>query len=246
MDVSGLPYWLQVVVLGAADSVNPCALAVLFMILISIMLYNPNKKKKVLMAGLAFTFSVFVMYFIYGAIIVTLLTGLMDFLEAGSIYVYKTLGMLAIVIGLLGIKDFLMYKPGTIGTEMPLMLRPKVKKIISKVTSVSGAIKTGAFVSLFLLPCTMGPLFIFASITSEELSLSLSEKLTMLLPSLPWLFIYNLIFILPMLIITLFIYYGFTTVEDAQEWKERNIRKLHLIAGIILFLIGVAMVLGWL
>lgn len=47
-----------------------------------------------------------------------------------------------------------------------------------------------------------------------------------------------------MLAITFVIYIGYTTVENVSGWKERNIRCLHLIAGIIMFLLGVAMVFG--
>ncbi len=42
--------WPAVILLALADSVNPCALAVLFMILIAIMLIDSNKKTKVLAA----------------------------------------------------------------------------------------------------------------------------------------------------------------------------------------------------
>jgi len=48
-----------------------------------------------------------------------------------------------------------------------------------------------------------------------------------------------------MIIITLIVYFGFTTVENVSGWKERNIKYLHLIAGIILVLLGIAMLLGW-
>ena len=48
-----------------------------------------------------------------------------------------------------------------------------------------------------------------------------------------------------MIFITLVVYAGFSRVEDIGGWKERNIRYLHLTAGIIMFALGVAMVFGW-
>jgi cytochrome c biogenesis protein CcdA len=234
--------WPAVILLALADSVNPCALAVLFMILMSIMIYNPNKKSKVLIGGLSFVFAVLIMYLIYGAIIITLFTGVTVFLKSASYYVYKGFGVLAILLGLLGIKDYIAYRPGTIGTEMPLMLRPKVKKIISKVTSIKGAFATGIFVSLFLLPCTIGPYLVFGSLIGQEVNVS--QKLISIVELSPYIILYNFIFILPMLMVTLFIYYGLTTIKDAQEWKERNIKILHLIAGVILLGLGFAMVFG--
>ena len=44
----------RITLLALADSVNPCAIAVLTMVLISILIANPKSKNKVLFAGLAF------------------------------------------------------------------------------------------------------------------------------------------------------------------------------------------------
>lgn len=236
--------WIGTITLALADSVNPCALAVLFMILVSIMMYNPKKKSKILLSGLAFVASVFIMYFFYGAIIITLLTKLSQTLASWSLYVYKFFGLFAIILGVLSIKDFISYKPGTLGTEMPLMLRPKVKKIISKVTSPKGAFTTGIFVTLFLLPCTIGPYIVFGNLISQSITTSLSEKITLITQIAPYLLVYNLIFILPMLVVTFLVYFGITTINKAQNWKEENIRILHLIAGIILLVLGLAMISG--
>jgi hypothetical protein len=52
--------------------------------------------------------------------------------------------------------------------------------------------------------------------------------------------------VLAMLAITTIIYLGFARVQDVSGWKERNIKKLHLVAGILLFLVGLALLMGWL
>jgi len=118
---------------------------------------------------------------------------------------------------------------------MPMFMRPKVKKIIEGVTSPRGAFTVGIFVTVFLLPCTIGPYVIAGGI------LSAME----LLGTIPWLLFYNIIFVSPMVAITALVYAGFTTVENVSGWKEKNIRHLHLIAGIIILLLGLAMFMGW-
>jgi cytochrome c biogenesis protein CcdA len=62
--------------------------------------------------------------------------------------------------------------------------------------------------------------------------------------AIPWLLLYDIIIILPMIAITLVIYFGFTTIDAVYGWREKNLRLLHLIAGIILVLIGIALVSG--
>lgn len=225
----------KITMLALADSVNPCAIAVLAMVLMEILIQAPEKKHRVLLAGFAFVASVFIGYLFYGIVVIQIFKSFAEVIRANSFYIYKGLAMLAIIIGTLNIKDFLFYKKGSFATEMPLFARPKVKKIIGKITSPVGAFFIGFIVTLFLLPCTMGPYIVASGILAELGTIG----------AIPWLAYYNLIFVLPMIIITLLVYFGFSRVEDVSGWKERNIKKLHLVAGILLFLVGVGMLAGW-
>lgn len=226
----------KITTLALADSVNPCAIAVLTMVLTTILIQNPDKRKKVLYAGLAFVTSVFLGYLIYGAIIIQFFKSFAEILRLHASLIYNSLAILAMLIGALNIKDYFMYKPGSLITEMPIFMRPKVKRIINRITSPKGAFIIGFLVTLFLLPCTIGP-YIIASGLLAELGI---------ISAMPWLIYYNLIFVLPMLIITLLIYYGFSKVEEISGWKEKNIKLLHLIAGILLFAVGISLLGGWL
>ncbi len=225
----------KITLLALADSVNPCAIAVLAMILMAILMQNPGKKRKVLLGGLAFVGSVFLGYLVYGLIIIQFFMGFAELLRNNSRMIYQGLAILSMLIGALNIKDFFFYKKGGFATEMPIWIRPKVKKIIEKVTSPIGAFFIGFIVTLFLLPCTMGPYIVASGLLSELGTLK----------ALPWLIYYNLIFVLPMLAITFLIYLGFTEVDNVAGWKERNIKILHLIAGLSLFIVGFALLAGW-
>jgi len=225
----------KIAALAAADAVNPCAIAVLVLVLISILTYNPKNKAKVLQAGMAFTAAVYILYLIYGLIIIQLFKGFTSFVSIVEPYLYSLLAIVAIILGALHVKDFARYAPGGLATEMPMKLRPGVKKLISRVTSPKGAFFVGIFVTLFLLPCTIGPYLITSGILSA----------LDILKTIPWLLFYNVIFVLPMVVITLIIYAGISTVEQVGGWKEKNIIYLHLIAGLILMSIGIAMLFGW-
>ena len=228
--------FISITSLALADSVNPCAIAVLAMVLVSILIHNPGNKKRVLYAGVGFMLAVFIGYMFYGIILINFFKVFADFLRNNALYVFDGLAILSMILGALNIRDYFSYKPGGIATEMPMKLRPYVKLMINRVTSPFGAFVIGFLVTIFLLPCTIGP-YIIASGLLAELGL---------LGSLPWLVYYNIIFLLPMLVIVLLVYYSFSKVEDVSGWKERNIRKLHLIAGILLFLVGIALLMRWL
>ena len=223
---------IRLITLALADAINPCALAVMTMVLVSILLTNPEKKHKVLIGGLTFTSAVFIGYFFYGLIIIQLFKSFIQFTSIIYPYLTKGLAILAILLGIFNIKDYIKYKPGGIGTEMPLRLRPRVKLLIKKITNPAGAFFIGIFVTLFLLPCTIGP-YIIAGGSLSALSF---------IQTIPWLIVYNLIFILPMLAITFIVYKGISTTEQLSNWKEKNIRYIHLITGLLLMGLGIAII----
>lgn len=226
----------RITLLALADSVNPCALAVLAMVLVSVLVVNPEKRRKVLYTGLSFVAAVYIAYLFYGIVIVQFFNTLATFLQGKTVLLYNIFAVLAMILGVLNIKDFFYYKKGSFATEMPIFLRPRVKKIIDNITGPSGGFFIGFLVTLFLLPCTMGPYIVASGLLS---SLGI-------IGALPWLLYYNLIFVLPMLVIVFIIYFGFKKVDEVSGWRESNIKILHLIAGILLLIVGFSLLIGWL
>jgi len=222
--------------LAVVNSVNPCQIAMLVLVLITILTQNPEKRRKVLFSGLAFIASVYIGYLFYGVVLVGLFQTFAETLKQGSIYLKYVIATLSMLVGGLQIKDFFFYKKGSFATEMPIWMRPKAKRIIQKITSPVGAFLTGFIITLFLGPCTMAPLLVVTEALSQ---LGLAG-------ALPWLLYFNFIVVLPLIIITLIVYKGIKTAESISDWKERNVRILHLIAGILLFFVGLALLIGWL
>jgi len=210
---------------GAAfvDSINPCAIAVLVILLTTLLLQN--KKKRALIGGLCFTLSIFISYFMFGiGIIYTIeVSGL-------SLLIYRFVGILAVLIGIANLKDAIWYGKGGFVMEIPMSWRPYMKKLIGGVTSPIGAFLIGFLVMLFELPCTGGPYFFVIGLLAKDVNWSII---------IPILIFYNLIFILPLVVLTFLIYAGHCTVEKASEWKDKNIKTLHLIAGIVMISIGI-------
>ncbi len=212
------------------DAINPCAFAVLI-ILVSTILVGQSRHRA-LFAGLAFSLSIFISYFLMGL-------GLYSAIQATEftrIFFY-IVAVLAIILGLFNLKDYFWYGKWFI-TEVPMSWRPKLKALIKSVTSVPGAFLIGFLVSLFLLPCTSGPYIVILGLLAEATTRSYAIIL---------LLFYNLIFILPMILITLAVYLGFTTTEKAEELRQKKLKTLHLIAGIIILCLGIGMLIAlWL
>jgi cytochrome c biogenesis protein CcdA len=224
--------------LALADAVNVCAFAVLIMVLVAILTKNPGKPKIALKAGLSFVLAVFLMYAVYGLVIFQIFVSIAEKIQGVSPYVFDGMSILIMIIGALNIKDFFIYRRGGIGTEMPLSLRPKVTRLINKMVSPKGSFLIGLFVTLFLLPCTIAPL-----VKAMD---NLSSLGYTTITALPWLLYYNFLFIVPMIAIVLIVSFSFRQVEEVAGWQKKNIRRLHLISGILLFLVGLALLAGWL
>lgn len=223
------------VITGAAivDSINPCAIAVLLILLGTLLAVK--KRKRLLRAGIAFTVSIYIAYFLFGIGLLSVLT-----LTGVSYYFYKVIGGLAILIGLLNIKDYFWYGKIVL-MEIPLKWRPRLKKLLKGVTSPAGAFIVGFAVCLFELPCTGGPYLVILGL--------LAEKATKW-AAMPLLLYYNLIFILPLIIIISIVYYSMKKIEEhgqekkvdirgeIEKWRKKNTKLLHLIAGIIMLILG--------
>lgn len=224
---------VSVISASLVDAINPCAFAVLILLMTSMIAIGSTEtkntkdkktaaNKKALLTGLSFTTAIFISYLLMGLGVYKALT----FININKIN--TVLGGLAILLGLLNIKDSLWYGKGIL-MEVPLSWRPKLKKILASVTSPIGAFSIGLTVSLFLLPCTSGPYIIILGMLSQHKLFG---------EAFSYLVLYNLVFITPMLLLTYLFYKG-NDPKKFEELRQNNLRKLHFVAGLILTLMGI-------
>ncbi len=218
--------WGAIFIGAMADSVNPCTIAVLAMLLTTI--FIQKRRRNVILAGLLFTAVIYVMYFLMG---IGLLTAIAQFELQLLFLVVMT--FLALIMAFLEIKAYLNYKPGMLAIEMPMFLRPHAKKILSTATSYPAIIIAAIFCSLFLLPCSAGPYITILSLVAQAKTV---EHLT-------YLAVYNLIFVLPMIIITIIVGAGLSTPEQVKDAKDKYIKQMHLIAGVLMGLLALFLVM---
>ena len=215
--------------IGAAlvDAINPCAFAVLIILLTTIL--AGGVKRRALYAGLLFSLAIFLSYLAMGLGLYKAISSV-----GVSLWFMKFIGALAIVLGLFNLKDVFFYGKGFV-MEVPFSWRPKMKAFIRGVTSPIGAFFIGILISLFLLPCTSGPYIVIISLLGQNDTFWYAVRLLVL---------YNLIFVAPMVFITLAVYKGFS-VERAEEMRQKRLKALHLIAGVILVIMGVVILMGY-
>jgi cytochrome c biogenesis protein CcdA len=220
-------FYLMIASAALVDSINPCAFAVLLILLATLLI--SEDKDRAFKAGIAFTISIYISYLLFGL-------GLFHAFKISglSFWFYKIVGILAIMIGLANIKDYFWYGAYGFVIEIPRKWRPGLKKLLKSATNPLSAFLVGFLVCILELPCTGGPYL---------LALTLLAKSSTQTEAIPVLLFYNLVFVLPLLIMTVTLYFGYSSIEKTTEWRERNVKRLHLITGIAMLILGIVIVL---
>lgn len=220
-----------VIVAAALDSINPCDFAVLILLLGTLLVIG--RRGKVLWAGISFSAAIYIAYFLMGFLVYSLLgmtVGTRNFRQPFIIAV----SAIAILVGLWQMKDILWYGKW-FSIEVPKRWKPLVKKMTSSAVTIPGAFVAGLVDALFLAPCTSGPYLAILSLLSQTTSRGKGIGLLLL---------YNLIFIIPLLLITLGVHFGFTTTARAERWRSARLGKLHFVSGLVMVVLGVVMIIG--
>jgi cytochrome c biogenesis protein CcdA len=224
VDIS-LPTLPVVLITALIDSINPCAIGVLILLIATLATLAKNRNK-MLAVGLIYISAVFVTYLAAGF-------GLLVFIQRLNISSILSwiVGVLVIILGLIEIKDFWWYGQG-ISLQIPAKRAKQVKKMIKKV-SIPGSIILGIFVAAVELPCTGGP---YLAITTLLAKIGFSFKVFWLLV------LYNFIFVLPLLVILFLVYFGVST-KKIKTWKDNQKKWMRLFIGLIMIALGVALIL---
>ena len=208
---------------AAIDSINPCAIGVLIL-MISVVLSGKGTVGRMLLLGGLYIFAVFLTYLIAGL-------GLIYFLASIPLFVTEYLsiivGSFIILAGLVEIKDFFWYGRG-FSLGIPVVFTKKIHQLSQNLT-IPGVILLGSFVAGVELPCTGAPYLAIITI----LSLNFNATAFVLLV------LYNIIFVAPLLIILILVALG-VKIQHVKRWKQDSRGYMRLFIGLLL--IG----LGWL
>ncbi len=218
---ASLPTLMTVIVTAAIDSINPCAIGVLIL-LISTVIATSQSRQRMLLLGFSYIAAVYLTYLVAGLGLIAFFSAIPQYLAE---YLSILVGVIIVLAGLVEIKDYFWY-----GKVFSLTIPPSMAKRIheySKNLSVTGMIFLGAFVSAVELPCTGAPYLAILTILRANFDLN----------AFGLLLLYNLIFIMPLVLILLFAAAGMK-ITDLKMWKERNRGYMRLFAGLLLIALG--------
>lgn len=216
-----LPTLGTVVITALIDSINPCAIGVMIL-MISVMMAGKNSTKRMLALGSLYVASVATVYFLAGLGLTYVFSSIPLFITE---YIAITVGFIIILAGLLEIKDYFWYGRG-FSLHIPSKFAKQMHKRASK-TTIPGVIALGAFVSAVELPCTGAPYLAIITLLSQYFDFT----------ALLLLILYNILFVSPLIVILIMVATG-TKLYKIKKWKQDQRGLMRLLIGLLLVAMG--------
>ena len=222
--------------IALVDGFNPCNMFVLTCLL-ALLVSTSDSRKRLFAVALSFVGMVYFFYFMFMAAWLNVFKyiSFIDPLRIG-------IAIMALIAGFINCKELFLFRKGI--TLMiqdrhkgPLMKRiDKMKEIIQNGSFpllISSSVALATFASLVELPCTAGFPIIYTGILSGRgMESSMSYYL--------YLALYNLVYVLPLLIIiTIFIY-----TFRVRKITQRQMEIIKFVGGVIMILLGIVLLVN--
>jgi len=243
---------IAIISAGLIDGINPCAFTVI-VFFISFLALQGYRKRELLVIGLCFIFAVSLTYILIGLGLFGFLYRLESFWLVTKILNFA-IGIFSIVLGIFCIHDFFEFKKTNKTEGLLLQLPTAIKNQIHKVIGIHyrktkdgqevlekhifklivSALVTGFLVSILEAVCT-GQTYLP--------TISFILKTTHLkLQAFGYLLVYNLMFIVPLLVIFLFALLGVTS-EQFSNFLKKHMLTIKVLMAILFFGLGVFLIL---
>jgi cytochrome c biogenesis protein CcdA/protein-disulfide isomerase len=226
---------LTVLAAGLVDGLNPCAFATI-VFFISYLAFAGRRRREVLAVGAAFALGVFLTYLGVGFGLLKFLASL-PFLSAISRWVYGLTAVLCLFLAAGSLYDWWQArrgKPEEMRLKLPVRLRRWINRVIREGAGLRAfvpvAFVTGAAISIIELACTGQvylPTIIFVLGVPD-----LKARAAL------YLVVYNLLFVLPLVVVFCLAYFGTTSQQLAQFINRRAAIVKLATAGLFLLLAG--------
>lgn len=215
--------WLLPLISVAAlvDSINPCAFSIL-LLTIAFLFSVGQRRNRILALGGVYILGIFVVYMFIGL-------GILQTLHLFSTphFMAKVGAVLLMLLGFINlINEFFPSFP--IKLRIPSAAHKYMAQLL-ETTSMPAAFLLGALVGVCEFPCTGGPYLMVLGLLHDNATYY---------SGLGYLFLYNLIFVLPLVIILL-VSGDAALVSKVQEWKNLENNNMRLWGGVAMMILGI-------
>jgi len=225
---------LTVVGAGLIDGLNPCAFATL-VFLISYLSARERRGRDLLITGAAFTAGVFLAYLGLGLGLLKFLT-MIPILSTIGKWIYGITLLLCLGLAWGSFADYLKARQGRLqdmSLKLPDRLRLLARRLVREGSGISNfalaSLGLGFVVSVVELACT-GQVYLPTIIFVLGLPEWRARATLALL-------VYNLMFIVPLIVVFLLVYFG-TTSQQLSAWMLRRAAAIKLGTAVVFLLLA--------
>lgn len=231
--------WPAIAIAGFIDGINPCVFATLIFF-ISLLFSAKFKKTQILLAGAVYCFGCFLTYLLLGFGLFCVLQSIACFSVIKTVLEVVTMAAL-LVLSVLSVIDAFQFKKRQNAKAISVQLPDKLKVRIHDIMRRSMKYRY-LLPSIFMLSVVVT---LIESVCTGQVYLPTLILLTQQKGIGIWFFyllLYNLMFILPLIIIFVVVWRG-SNVMDLIRWSKRQVFISKIAMGLFFFLLAVVMLL---
>ena len=214
--------WLLPLVGAAAliDSINPCAFSIL-LLTIAFLISIGKLRSSVLTIGATYILGIFIVYFMIGL-------GLLQTLHIFDTphFMAKVGASLLVLLGLINVANQV-FPAFPVRLQIPHSAHRKIAVLMER-ASVPTALALGALVGLCEFPCTGGPYLMVVGLLHDQ---------TTYYTGVSYLVLYNVIFILP-LVLMLLVASDKSLLAKVQAWQQSEKKAMRWGGGVAMIALG--------
>jgi cytochrome c biogenesis protein CcdA len=197
-----------ILVSGFLDGINPCAFTVLILF-VGLLTSRPEKERESLIMGSLYIVTIFLTYMAIGLSLYRIVE-----LSQTASWIATFGGLVMIAMGLLNLYEFIRGKGFTL--RMPFSGQMEIYNWMSRLT-FPATVVAGVLVAIFEFPCTGAVYFSIISLLASTETFSRGYV---------YLLIYNIVFILPLIIVFILTWVGENRIKVLGASKHKYLKLL--------------------
>lgn len=241
---------LTVIGAGLEDGINPCAFTVI-VFFISFLTFMGYRRKETALIGSTYILGVFLTYLVMGFGIFKILYTLKFFYLISRI-LYLVIGGASLFFGYLALRDYVVYKrtgkTEGMALQLPKVIKNKIHSIVGKYYRKDKNAPKKGMAGLFLSALIVGFLVsLIEAVCTGQLYLPtivfILKEGSLRARALFYLVIYNLMFIVPLILVLLLALFGVSS-KQFEGFALKHMGFIKIAMAVIFFALGIFLLLG--
>lgn len=232
---------LAIMLAGLVDGLNPCAFATIIFF-VSYLSLSGKKGKEILLTGASFTIGVFIAYLLVGFGFYKVLDLVKEYLSVLSQILYALTAIFCLVLAALSIRDYFKTRNGDLddmALKLPEPLRKRINATVREGRNAKSyylsAFVIGLVVSMLELACT-GQIYL-------PVIISMSTMPEMRGKASLYIVLYNLMFIVPLIVVFILAYYG-TTSKQFTAFLKKHAATVKIGMAIVFLMLAIWLIIS--